>query len=75
MHRLRRLLIAAATVFVLAVVVLDVLAIVGWPESGPLALAEVLAAHLTIVALVVGTAVAFLHEAGACVSRSRRSSS
>lgn len=63
MHPLRRLLIAAATVLVVAVVVLDVLAIVGWPESGPLAIAGVFAAHLTIVALVVGIPVAFLREA------------
>ena len=53
MRALRRLLILAATAFVVAVLVLDVLSIVGWPDGGPIALAQVLAAHLTIVALVV----------------------
>ena len=62
MRTLRRLLILAATAFVLAVLGLDVLTVVGWPEGGPIALAQVLAAHLTIVTLIV-VPVAFLHEA------------
>jgi endonuclease/exonuclease/phosphatase (EEP) superfamily protein YafD len=62
MPALRRLLILAATAFVLCLLVLDVLSIVGWPDDGPIALAQVLAAHLTIAAVLI-IPVAFLHEA------------
>lgn len=62
MRVLRRLLILAATAVTAFVLVLDALAVVGWPSSGPLALAQVFAGHLTILALVV-VPIAFLHEA------------
>jgi vancomycin resistance protein VanJ len=61
---LRRLVISLATLLVVGVVVLDVLSSVGWPDGGPIALAGVFAAHLTIVALVIGIAVALLGGTG-----------
>ena len=63
MRAIRRFLILAATAFVVFLLVLDVLSMVGWPDGGPIALAQVLAAHLTIAAVVV-IPIAFLHEAG-----------
>lgn len=63
MRTIRRLLILAATVFVVGLIVLDVLSIVGWPDGGPIALAQVLAAHLALIAVLV-IPIAFLHEAG-----------
>jgi len=59
----RRLLVPAATIIVVALVVLDALAFLGWPDGGPIALAQVLAGHLTLLAVLIIPA-AFLREAG-----------
>jgi len=60
----RQLLIGLATLLVIGVVVLDLSSFLGWPASGPVAVVAVLATHLTIVALVIGVAVAFLGGTG-----------
>ena len=59
---LRRVLILAATAYVIVLVVLDLLALIGWPDGGPLALTELFAAHLTLLAIVL-VPLAFLHGA------------
>jgi endonuclease/exonuclease/phosphatase (EEP) superfamily protein YafD len=66
MTTVRRVLILAATAYVVFVLVLDVLAVIGWPDGGPVALAQVLSAHLTLLAIAL-VPLAFLH--GAAVLR------
>jgi len=60
----RRILIGVATGLVVIVVALDVISFTGWPDGGPIALAQVPAAHLTLLAFLIGIPVAFLGGTG-----------
>lgn len=61
---MRRILIAVATGLALAVIALDLLSFTAWPDGGPIALAQVLAGHLTLLAFLIGIPVAFLGGTG-----------
>ncbi len=67
MVAMRRLLILGAAGLILMVLGLDLLALIGWPEGGPIGLAQVLAEHITLVVVAIALAVACLR--GAAVVR------